>query len=92
MTKAETEQAEQIARTIHPLLAGHIPEIQGAVLADLVATFIAGYRPAELGDDILALHMETVRALVSIERMKARPDAEWKYGEGLTYPTPDMRK
>jgi len=74
MTKAETEQAEQIARTIHPLLAGHIAEIQGAVLAELVATFIAGFHPDEYGDDILALHMETVRALVSIDRMKARPN------------------
>lgn len=48
---------------IRPLLAGHSPQIQGAVLADLLSVFIAGHHPS-LREEILALHIETVRALV----------------------------
>jgi hypothetical protein len=35
---------------IRPILVGHPPQVQGAVLADLVATFIVGHRgkPAEM--------------------------------------------
>ena len=50
-------------RWIKPVLAGQPPELQGAVLADLLSLFIAGHAP-QLREEILALHIETVRQLV----------------------------
>jgi hypothetical protein len=62
--------ADALTLRIQPLLAGHGPELQGAVLADLVAIWIAGHRcsdPAQerqIHDELLALHKEFVRELV----------------------------
>ena len=56
-------EAEAIVKTIMPLLAGKPPEIQGAVLADLLATFIAAHHPA-LRDEILKMHVDVVRNLI----------------------------
>lgn len=54
-------------------LAGHPAHIQGAVLADLLATWLGGHiihdSPAEtdaLRDRLLALHVGVVRQLVPI--------------------------
>lgn len=40
-----TREADLLSLQIHPLLAGSKPEIQGAVLAGLVATWLSGHRP-----------------------------------------------
>jgi hypothetical protein len=53
----------RLSRRIRPLLAGHEPQIQGIVLADLVSLFIAGHHPA-LREEMLALHVDTVRQLI----------------------------
>jgi hypothetical protein len=37
--------AERIVAKIRPLLAGNSPEIVGAVLMDLAATWLAGHHP-----------------------------------------------
>src|SRR5215510_5723248 len=72
-------QAEAVAEQIYPLLSGQGFEVQGAVIADLVARYIAGHFVAATGDDdkeaaaaataemresLLAMHIEFVRALV----------------------------
>jgi hypothetical protein len=58
---------------IRPLLAGHEPAVQGAVLADLLAIWLAGHlypgdaaATAELREDVLRMHIEAVRALVPL--------------------------
>lgn len=57
-------RADRIVEAIRPMLAGHPPEVQGAALADLLAIFIAGHHPA-LREEILAMHIDTVRALIA---------------------------
>ena len=70
MTDAETALA--LAERIKPLLAGHPPELQGVVLAELLALWLAGHRvgsPREterLRDELLVGHIEAVRKLVPL--------------------------
>jgi hypothetical protein len=65
-----SRQADALTLRIQPLLAGHGPELQGAVLADLCAIWIAGHRcsdPAQerqIHEELLALHEKFVRELV----------------------------
>ena len=57
------------AETIWPMLAGLGPDVQGAVLADLVATWIVGHQGegvARLREELLGLHIALVRGLVPI--------------------------
>jgi xanthine/uracil permease len=71
-TKAQTIEAQALARTIAPILAGHPPGVQGAALADLLATWLAGHIgstpevTATTRNGLLALHIKTVRALAAI--------------------------
>lgn len=67
------EDAEQLAKRIAPLLAGQSPEHQGAALADLLATFIAGHivvgkprETARLRAMLLTEHVKIVRKLIAI--------------------------
>lgn len=53
-TKIDGETAKEFAREtfdivarIKPMLAGHGPALQGAVLADLVSLWVAGHAPVE---------------------------------------------
>jgi len=63
MSKVHPRDVDRIVETIRPLLAGKPPELQGAVLADLLAMFIAGHHPG-LREEILTLHIAAVRELV----------------------------
>jgi hypothetical protein len=62
----------QLINRIRPILAGQPPPVQGAVLADLLATWLAGHRGTtitstdEMREELLRLHLETVRALVPV--------------------------
>ena len=60
-----SEEAVGIAARCHPLLAGHHPAIQGAALADLLATWLAGH-DADLREAMLDAHIHIVRELVPI--------------------------
>jgi hypothetical protein len=60
-----SEEAVSIAARCHPLLAGHHPVIQGAALADLLATWLAGHDP-EVREALLDAHVHIVRELVPI--------------------------
>lgn len=59
----QASKALEIANQIRPLLAGQQPETQGAVLAELLSLWIAGWAPS-LREEVLMRHMEFVRNLV----------------------------
>jgi hypothetical protein len=59
------ETAISLAKRIHPLLAGQHPAVQGAALADLLATWLAGFEP-DVREALLDNHVHTVRELVPI--------------------------
>jgi hypothetical protein len=70
---SSADEIGPIVERIRPLLAGHSPEVQGAVLADLLAIFLAAHGvddpdPAveALREEILRLHIDAVRALIPI--------------------------
>jgi hypothetical protein len=54
-----------IVDRIKPLLAGHDPSLQGAILGDLVAIFLAGHAPA-LREEMLQVHIDLVRQLTEL--------------------------
>jgi hypothetical protein len=54
-----------LSNRVHPILAGHHPAIQGAVLADLLATWLAGHDP-EVREALLEAHVHSVRERVPI--------------------------
>lgn len=77
--------AAKLAARIAPLLAGREPEVQGAVLADLLAIWLSGHRvegdpraEAELREGILALHIAAVRELVELAD-RERGAARWQH-------------
>jgi hypothetical protein len=63
----------QLIERIRPLLSGQLAPVQGAVLADLLAAWLAGHidrssnsHTAALREELLRHHLATVRALVPI--------------------------
>ena len=62
--RMKPEDAEALVERIRPLLAGKPPPLQGAVLADLLAIWLAGH-DASLRDELLKAHIESVRALIA---------------------------
>ena len=52
----------ELIERIRPILAGHPPEVQGAVLADLNALWLCGH-PPEVRTDLLAFQIEHIGAL-----------------------------
>lgn len=62
---AQTEEIVRVAKRIHPFLTGRSPDMQGAILADLLATWLAGH-PPWMRDEILAMHVDGVRQLVPV--------------------------
>lgn len=63
---AMAQESDALVTGMMPMLAGRHPALQGAVLADLVAMWLAGHRPAEIQDDVLADWLETVKKLVPL--------------------------
>lgn len=58
----------RIAERIKPLLAGREPEIQGAVLAELLSLWLAGHYQGgeQLIDTLLTHHIDHVRQLIPV--------------------------
>jgi hypothetical protein len=54
-----------IVDRIKPLLAGHDPSLQGAILGDLVAMFLAGHPPG-IREEIFQMHIDLVRQLTEV--------------------------
>lgn len=76
---SDAKTVEPIVEKICPLLAGHPPEIQSAVLADLLAMFLAGHQGADapaLREEILRLHIATVRDLIPVNERMIRERAQ----------------
>jgi hypothetical protein len=69
----DTEQVERLVARIMPLLAGHSPGQQGAVLAELLALFITGHHPA-IRAEILELHLQAVHDLIPLTEMEIFPN------------------
>jgi len=70
---SDPQDVEAIVASIRPLLNGQPMEVQGAVLADLLATFLAGHvvigDPEEtraLRAGLLDLHIRLVRDLIEL--------------------------
>jgi hypothetical protein len=68
---SDLEQVQTVLRQIAPLLASKPPQVQGAVLADLLATWLAGHvdldkrgRTKALRQEMLGMHIDMVRKLV----------------------------
>ena len=57
-------QLDTIMPQFFDLLAGLDPDLQGFILSDLTAMHIAGFQHPGLRQEILELHIETVRALL----------------------------
>lgn len=56
-------EAFALASRVKPLLAGKHPAVQGAALAELLSLWLAGH-PAEVREQLLENHIDTVRKLV----------------------------
>jgi hypothetical protein len=77
--------AQDVSGKIHGMLAGLGPDVQGAVIGELVATFLAGHHPAmrghqrdlidELVDDLIPICIEEM-----IDAGKVPPEMadEWR--------------
>lgn len=68
---AALAEVEAVSNSVRPLLAGRGSAVQGAVLADLLATWLSGHfaenqeATAKLREKFLAMHIEAVRELVA---------------------------
>jgi hypothetical protein len=62
--RAFTTESDALVEQIRPMLAGRGPAIQGSVLADLVAIWIAGHQTRELQAAMLEVHRQTVADLI----------------------------
>ena len=57
--------SKEISLALQPRLKGYPPELQGAVLADLLSIWLAGHAPI-VREEILQLHIAHVRELIEI--------------------------
>lgn len=76
-------EAIELSKEIRPMLADRGPEVQGAVIADLLATYIAGHRP-DTREPCLNAILDVTRKLVGVceQEIKTRhgkdPWQDWK--------------
>jgi hypothetical protein len=69
---ADADETLELLSRIGPILAGRPPQVQGAVLADLFATWLAGHfaetpeQTAELREVLLEQHLDLVRKLIPL--------------------------
>jgi hypothetical protein len=75
------DRAAEVSRQIEPLLAGLGPDVQGAILANLTAMWLAGHmsedhddhaRTVIIREKILSLHIEAVRSLIAPSEREIR--------------------
>lgn len=58
-------RVDNLVDRIKPILANHAPDLQGAVIADLFAIYIAGH-PEDVRRDVMAAWIDMVRGLLAI--------------------------
>jgi hypothetical protein len=61
------KQTEVLVELIKPVLGGKPPAVQGVVLADLMAMWLAGHVPSA-EEELIAAHLTAVRKLVPLYR------------------------
>lgn len=71
----DPQHVDELAQQCHPILAGEHPATQGAVLADLLAIWLAGH-PADARAEVLEAHLEGVDALVSLHAARMGTGAQ----------------
>jgi hypothetical protein len=71
--QSDVEAIVALVERIRPLLAGRHPDIVGAALADLLATWLAGFRvpdnpkaTTEFREHLLKMHIDCMRPLIAI--------------------------
>jgi hypothetical protein len=72
MTDEQVEKVNALLQRVAPLFHGQSPDIVGAVLSDLVALLLAGHQGVgaeELREELLQLHIETVRILIPVNEV-----------------------
>ena len=79
MAAEQVDKVKMLTDRISPILHGHKPEIQGAVLAELLATWLAGHVvPGDRMQTILLRgrlfheHMKVVRDLTKLNAMRIK--------------------
>ena len=84
MDEVSVEDIEAVREQIRPLLIGKSLLLQGAVLADLTAIWIAGH-PPEMRETIFNMQNDTIRELIPVNvRMLIDTlglDPRWATGE-----------
>ena len=77
MTLEEQMQqaADEVVTVIRPLIGGKLPALQGLIVAELLAIYVAGYRP-EMREEILELEVAIARALLPVWGERIRPRQE----------------
>ena len=65
MASQAMELSREISLKLQPMLKGHPPELQGAVLADLLAIFLVGHAP-QIREEILRVHLQAMRPLIAV--------------------------
>jgi hypothetical protein len=68
---AVATRAQHLSRRVQALLVGQGPEMQGAVLADLVSIYFAGHHPA-IREKMIAMWLDTVRQLIEPSEQEIR--------------------
>lgn len=56
--------SKKISKRLQPLLKGRSPNVQSAVLADLLSIWLAGHWPPDAREQLLADHIKLVRDLI----------------------------
>jgi hypothetical protein len=85
MNADDLERAVRVAEKIKPLLAGLPPEVQGAVLGQLVAIWSAGHHPSirdERWRDLVMLIRELTPVEIEIMIEADRVAPEWRGSGG----------
>jgi hypothetical protein len=62
------EQVRELAEEIKPLLAGHEPVVQGAVLAELISLWLAGHHP-DIREPLFDDFIEVVEKLIPVNEV-----------------------
>jgi hypothetical protein len=82
---SDADEVSRVVASMCPMLAGRPPQVQGAALADLLATWITGHiipgKPSEteaLREQIMEMHVEMVRELVSVNAARLWAETETK--------------
>ena len=60
------DEIAAVTDAIRPLLYGRPREVQGAILADLLAMWLAGH-PSQLRESVLMMHIQAMRPMIAIQ-------------------------